>query len=62
MNFLKPQDNQPNEQSAVDKFIAEKTGRTGVGRLLFVLDATASRGPTWDVARGLTGDMMARPC
>jgi hypothetical protein len=57
MNLLKPQDNQPNEQSAVDKFI-EKTGRTGVGRLLFVLDATASRGPTWDMARALTGDMI----
>ena len=58
MNLLKPQDNQPNEQSVVDKFIAKKTGRTGVGRLLFVLDATASRGPTWDMARGLTGDMI----
>ena len=30
----------------------------GTGRLLFALDATASRGPTWDMAKGLTGNMI----
>ena len=33
------------------------TGRRG--RLLFALDATASRQPTWDVACQITGDMFA---
>jgi hypothetical protein len=30
----------------------------GSGRLIFALDATASRKPTWDTARVLTGDMI----
>ena len=30
----------------------------GNGRLIFALDATASRKPTWDIARDLTGDMI----
>src|ERR1700722_3672637 len=45
--------------SAVDKFLEKATGRSqGVGRIVFAIDATASRGPTWDMARGLTGDMI----
>ena len=58
MNFLKTHDNQSLEQSHIDKFIAQQTGRIGGGKLIFALDATASRGPTWDMARGLTGDMI----
>jgi hypothetical protein len=44
------------EPSAVDKFLAA-VGSSG-GRLIFALDATASRSQTWDLARGLTGDMI----
>lgn len=58
MNLLKTHDNQSMEQSHIDKFIAQQTGRIGGGKLIFAFDATASRGPTWDMARGLTGDMI----
>jgi hypothetical protein len=58
LNFLKTPHNQPNKQSQVDKFITEKTSRPGSGKLIFALDATASRGPTWDMAQGLTCDMV----
>jgi hypothetical protein len=40
----------------VDRFLAARAA--GSGRLIFALDATASRKPTWDMARGLTGDMI----
>lgn len=47
----------------VDAFLAEVKTRppaTGApGRLLFALDATASRQPTWDLACTLQGDMFA---
>lgn len=49
------------EPSSVDKFIAAKTGKApgiNAGRLIFAFDATASRAPLWDMARGLTGDMV----
>ena len=47
------------KQSKIDAFLEKATGRPqGVGRLIFVLDATASRGPIWDMTRGLTGDMI----
>ena len=56
--FLKSNE-KPSESNAVDRFIAEKTGRLpGSAKLIFALDATASRGPTWDMARGLTSDMI----
>ena len=56
--FLKSNE-KPSESNAVDRFIAEKTGRLpGSAKLIFALDATASRGPTWDMARRLTGDMV----
>jgi hypothetical protein len=43
----------------IAKFLAEKgIGPVGSGKLVFALDATASRKPTWDAARGLTGDMI----
>jgi hypothetical protein len=47
--------------SAIEAFVAAaKSGAApgGRGRLLFALDATKSRLPTWDMARGLTGDMI----
>jgi hypothetical protein len=52
--FLKPKD-RPGE-SAADRFLASQG--VASGRLIFALDATASREPTWDMARGLTGDMI----
>jgi hypothetical protein len=56
--FLKVNDNSP-ETDSVAKFIAAKTERAlGGGKLIFALDATASRAPLWDAARGLTGDMV----
>ena len=60
--FLKSGHNSPSDGvDTVDAFIAAKTGRapgSGVGRLIFTLDATASRKPLWDMARGLMGDMV----
>jgi hypothetical protein len=60
--FTRATDNNDKAQagpSAVDKFLEKATGRSqGVGRIVFAIDATASRGPTWDMARGLTGDMI----
>lgn len=60
--FLKTNDNSPaaGEPTPVDAFLTAKTGRVfgAGGRLIFVLDATASRAPMWDMARGLTGDMI----
>ena len=50
--------------SAVDAFVREvgrlpasRTG-SGRGRLLFAMDATASREPTWDHACGIQGEMF----
>jgi hypothetical protein len=40
----------------VDRFLAARGA--GSGRLIFALDATASRKPTWDIAGRLTGDMI----
>ncbi len=33
-------------------------GKSGTGRLIFALDATMSRQPTWDMACALQGDMF----
>jgi hypothetical protein len=49
--------------SDVDAFVAEMTKTSasavsGSGRLIFVLDATASRRETWDMACQLQGDMF----
>ena len=38
--------------------IAPQTGGTGRGRLLFALDATMSRQPTWDAACSIQADMF----
>lgn len=40
------------------KQVPAKTGGERRGRLIFALDATASRQPTWDRACGLQGDMF----
>ena len=50
-------------RSEVDSFLAELKGRatatTGArGRLVFALDATASRQPTWDTASELQAEMF----
>ena len=47
-------------QSKVDTFLADLKKRAPVsrGRLIFALDATASRQPTWDAASALTADMF----
>ena len=48
----------PAELAAFSKQISALQTSTD-GRLLFVLDATASRQPTWDLAMGLQHDMFA---
>jgi hypothetical protein len=54
--FLKPK-NQPTEgRSRVDEFLTAQG--VSSGRLIFALDATASRGPTWELARNLTSSMI----
>jgi hypothetical protein len=50
-------------RSEVDAFLAEIKGLTGTstgtrGRLVFALDATASRQPTWDTACELKAEMF----
>ncbi len=48
--------------SAVDAFLEKATvaklGANGRGRLIFALDATMSRQPTWDLAQSLQGRMF----
>jgi hypothetical protein len=53
--FLESTEND-GRSAQVDRFLAARGA--GSGRLIFALDATASRKPTWDIARGLTGDMI----
>jgi len=53
--FLKSTENE-GRSAQVEQFLAARGA--GSGRLIFALDATASRKPTWDIARGLTGDMI----
>jgi len=50
-------------RSSVDAFLSEMTkaqtsGISGTGRLIFALDATASRRETWDMACHLQGEMF----
>jgi hypothetical protein len=54
--FLKPKD-QPGE-SRIDKFLETEKARSAKGRLIFGLDATASRQPTWDMAASLQAEMF----
>jgi hypothetical protein len=50
---------------AVDEFIEKARGVVagapppGRGRLIFALDATMSRQPTWDIAQSIQGEMFA---
>jgi hypothetical protein len=55
---------QPSSAADVERFLAEIAARprpvgTGMGRLIFAMDATASRQPTWDLAAQLQGEMFA---
>ena len=55
----------PSSQSELDRFLQKvastpTSGRTGDrGRLIFALDATASREPTWDQATHIQSEMFA---
>jgi hypothetical protein len=68
--MIKKPDNQPSlrdtstvaSSAEIDAFLAEirksSTSRVGQGRLIFALDATASRQPTWDTACQLQAGMF----
>ena len=64
MTKIEPAQNKSAAISAdIDTFIAEMTKSSaprssGTGRLIFALDATASRNDTWDLACHLQGDMF----
>jgi hypothetical protein len=52
------------QDSAIDAFLEKAQGLAparsgGRGRLIFSLDATMSRQPTWDAAQALQGEMFA---
>ncbi|WP_321339877.1 VWA domain-containing protein [Breoghania sp.] len=56
----------PSSRGEIDAFLqktrelsAAKPVQTGRGRLVFALDATMSRQPTWDTACAIQGDMFA---
>jgi hypothetical protein len=49
------------KDSAIDAFLEKARGVAeagGRGRLIFALDATMSRQPTWDVAQSIQGEMF----
>jgi hypothetical protein len=48
----------PLSTTRVDKFLSGKGALFGRGRLVFALDATASRQPTWDLASKLQAEMF----
>jgi len=52
----------PTQSGAVDAFLAKARDvavpRGARGRLIFALDATMSREPTWDVAQSIQGEMF----
>lgn len=52
----------PDQQGAIDAFLEKARGVTapenGRGRLIFALDATMSRQPTWDMAQSIQGEMF----
>jgi hypothetical protein len=57
--FLTNNGKSSTEASAVDKFLKSVgAGFQGSGRLIFALDATASRAKTWEIARELQGDLI----
>lgn len=52
----------PRQNSAIDKFLDKARSviepRAARGRLIFALDATMSRQPTWDMAQSIQGEMF----
>ncbi|HMK88335.1 MAG TPA: VWA domain-containing protein [Methylocystis sp.] len=56
------QDLSPRRRGDVDAFIADArdivAGGAARGRLIFALDATMSRQPTWDLAQSIQGEMF----
>ncbi len=52
----------PAQQTAIDAFLETAQGvtrpRPTRGRLIFALDATMSRQPTWDLAQSIQGEMF----
>jgi hypothetical protein len=48
----------PGTPSSVEAFLAKKARESASGRLIFALDATASRQPTWDRAAEVTSEMF----
>jgi hypothetical protein len=54
--FLRKDNESAKASSSVDEFLASKGVATG--RIVFIIDATASRQPTWDMSQGLMGDMI----
>jgi hypothetical protein len=57
LSIFKKGDEKPSESARVDKFLAERAP-AAKGRLIFGLDATGSRSPTWDLAMGLQAEMF----
>jgi hypothetical protein len=55
--FVKPEE-KPVSGGRVDKFLGAKGALIGRGRLVFALDATESRRPTWDLAARLQAEMF----
>ncbi len=53
----------PDASAEIDQFVAAASksapASSGRGRLIFALDATMSRQPTWDLAQGLQAQMFA---
>jgi hypothetical protein len=48
-------------RTEIDAYLAnlkQRQGRAAAGRLIFALDATASRRPTWDMACQLQAQMF----
>jgi hypothetical protein len=54
--FVKEVTPESGQLTQVDRFL--KAQNAGSGRLIFALDATASRHPTWQLARDLTASMI----
>jgi hypothetical protein len=52
-------ENLPTQRSKLDLFLEQMSERaSSPGRLAFIIDATASRGPTWDMATQLQAEMF----
>lgn len=63
MNTVRKVDQPPSARADVDSFLAAVkkmpvSGAAGEGRLVFAMDATMSRQPTWDSALSIQGQMF----